>query len=101
MLRKNISPVPTGQSTAMIINVFPTNVVLDVKLVAFYDLRLLHDYGGPLFNLKHAKLKQRIFVDIGNNLIPSRDEHDKLRTGTVVRLMCVFTSKSKVKKKKQ
>ncbi|KAF8323557.1 hypothetical protein F5887DRAFT_1086793 [Amanita rubescens] len=56
----------------------------DIKVGAFYDPRLLSDFGGPLFKLKQAKLKQRHFVDINDELIAPWEEYDKLRTGTVV-----------------
>lgn len=56
----------------------------DIKVGAFYDPRLLSDFGGPLFKLKLAKLKQRSLVDINDKLIAPWEEYDKLRTGTVV-----------------
>ena len=61
-----------------------TNPLLDIKLNALYDPRLLPDYGGPVFNHHLAKLKQRNIVDASDNLIPPWDEYAALRPGTVV-----------------
>ena len=61
-----------------------TNPLLDIKLNALYDPRLLPDYGGPVFNHHLTKLKQRNIVDASDNLIPPWDEYAALRPGTIV-----------------
>lgn len=59
--------------------------MLEIKLSALYDPRLLCDYGGPLYNHVSAKLVQRNIVDAATNtLVAPWEEYDKLRTGTVV-----------------
>ena len=56
----------------------------DIKPGAYYDPRLLADYGGPLFNHNQAKLVQRNIIDEDGNLTAPWLEYDKLCTGTVV-----------------
>ena len=56
----------------------------EIAIGAFYDPRLLPDYGGTLFRLVHAKLVQRNVVDDTEALIPPWEAYDKLRPGTLV-----------------
>ena len=67
------------------------HILLDVQLGAYYEPRLLHDYGGTIFNHSAAKLLQRNITDTNGSLIPPWDEYDKLRTGTVVLMKVTFT----------
>lgn len=57
----------------------------EVKLGAFYDPRVLEDYGGPpFFQQTTAKLVQLDIRDINNKLIPPWKQYAELRTGTLV-----------------
>ena len=56
----------------------------DVVLSAFYDPWVLPDFGGPLFQLVHAKLIQRNLTDIFDQLILPWETYDKLWPGTLV-----------------
>ena len=49
----------------------------DIKLKALYDPGLLYDYGGPVFDHRLARLRQR-------NIVPPWDEYSELWPGTVV-----------------
>jgi hypothetical protein len=42
----------------------------DIKLDAYYDPRLLSDYGGPCFQHQKARLKQLDVCDVPGDLIP-------------------------------
>ena len=55
-----------------------------MQLGAYYDPRLLHDYGGTIFNHTAVKLLQHDITDIDGSLVLPWEEYDKLRTGTVV-----------------
>ncbi|KAJ7725232.1 hypothetical protein DFH07DRAFT_970948 [Mycena maculata] len=56
----------------------------DIKLGAFYDPRVLEDYGGPYFNHVNAKLAQLDIRDANNQLIPPWKQYAALRPGSIV-----------------
>ncbi|KIL57048.1 hypothetical protein M378DRAFT_181766 [Amanita muscaria Koide BX008] len=56
----------------------------EISVGAFYDPRLLPDYGGNLFHHQAAKLVQHDVRDIDLRLIPPWNYYDKLRAGTMV-----------------
>ncbi|KAJ6576251.1 hypothetical protein B0H10DRAFT_2443872 [Mycena sp. CBHHK59/15] len=59
----------------------------EIKLGAFYDPRLLPDYGGPYFNHVQNKLVQldvRDGTDNTNRLIPPWCFYDRLKPGTLL-----------------
>ena len=57
---------------------------------AFYDPRLLYDYGGPLYRHKHAKLVQRDVQDMDSALIAPWDAYSALLPGTLVLMKVKF-----------
>jgi len=56
----------------------------EIKLGAFYDPRLLSDYGGPCFNHELAQLKQLNIRNEDNDLIAPWDLYNALKPGTLV-----------------
>ncbi|KAJ7793209.1 hypothetical protein B0H14DRAFT_3159746 [Mycena olivaceomarginata] len=60
----------------------------EVKLGAFYDPRLLEDFGGPVFRFTKAILRQLDIRDGENRLIPAWKQYPALRPGSLV-LACV------------
>ncbi|KAJ7070379.1 hypothetical protein B0H15DRAFT_807099 [Mycena belliarum] len=56
----------------------------DIKLGAFYDPRVLEDYGGPYFEHLNAKLLQLDIRDAENKLIPPWRQYAALRPGSLV-----------------
>jgi hypothetical protein len=56
----------------------------EIHLSAYYNPRLLPDYGGDLFHHNTAKLVQHDVRDIDNHLIPPGKYYEKLRPGTMV-----------------
>ncbi|KAJ7779472.1 hypothetical protein DFH07DRAFT_765757 [Mycena maculata] len=63
-------------------------IAADIKLGAFYDPRLLPDYGGAYFRHVKAKLLQLDVRDgtegANNALIPPYEFYDRLKVGTLV-----------------
>ncbi|KAF6745819.1 hypothetical protein DFP72DRAFT_856004 [Ephemerocybe angulata] len=55
-----------------------------VQLGAYYDPRLLPDFGGDMFDLNRAKLVQHDIVDTEGNLVAPWELYDKLCPGTIV-----------------
>jgi hypothetical protein len=74
--------VPPG--TVLSLRLLTMLTCSDVLLGAFYDPRVLPDFGGPLFQLVHAKLVQRNLTDVSDKLIPPWETYAKLHPGTLV-----------------
>ncbi|KAJ7934654.1 hypothetical protein B0H13DRAFT_2484977 [Mycena leptocephala] len=62
----------------------------DVKLGAFYDPRVLEDYGGPYFQHINAKLVQLDIRDADNKLIPPWKQYSALRPGSFVLVLATI-----------
>lgn len=77
-------PPASGMSASLLVSIFVLLSPTDIKINALYDPRLLYDYGGPVFDHRLSKLKQRNIVDQTNTLVPPWDEYSELRPGTVV-----------------
>ncbi|KAJ6627079.1 hypothetical protein B0H10DRAFT_417881 [Mycena sp. CBHHK59/15] len=56
----------------------------EVKLGAFYDPRVLEDFGGDYFSLVNAKLVQLDIRDADNKLIPPWKQYEALRPGSLI-----------------
>ncbi|KAJ6561262.1 hypothetical protein B0H10DRAFT_2200975 [Mycena sp. CBHHK59/15] len=56
----------------------------EVKLGAFYDPRVLEDFGGDYFSLVNAKLVQLDIRDVDNKLIPPWKQYEALRPGSLI-----------------
>jgi hypothetical protein len=63
---------------------------LTVKLDAFYEPKLMPDYGGPYFNLRANKLVQLDIRDLSGDLIPPWKMFECLRPGTVILASCTL-----------
>ncbi|KAJ7914682.1 hypothetical protein B0H13DRAFT_1872801, partial [Mycena leptocephala] len=66
----------------------------DIKLGAYYDPRVLEDYGGPYFQHTNAKLVQLDIRDAENKLIPPWKQYSALRPGHLFWCWLPFTSLS-------
>ncbi|KAJ6447545.1 hypothetical protein C8R45DRAFT_1115834 [Mycena sanguinolenta] len=62
----------------------------DIKLGAYYDPRLLEDYGGPLFRHANAKLVQLDIRDAANRLIAPWNQYTALRPGSFILASVTF-----------
>ncbi|KAJ7681096.1 hypothetical protein B0H17DRAFT_1206037 [Mycena rosella] len=56
----------------------------DIKLSAFYDPRVLEDYGGPYFEHINSKLLQLDIRDAENKLIPPSKQYAALHPGSLI-----------------
>ncbi|KAJ6554135.1 hypothetical protein B0H10DRAFT_2123488 [Mycena sp. CBHHK59/15] len=56
----------------------------EIKIGAFYDPRVLEDYGGEYFSHINAKLQQLDIRDANNKLIPPWKQYTALRPGSIV-----------------
>ncbi|KAF8054267.1 hypothetical protein FPV67DRAFT_1682683 [Lyophyllum atratum] len=59
---------------------------------AFYEPRLLPDYGGAYFNLVQNKLRQQDVRDPDDQLIPPWEMHTALRPGTLIMAECTLNA---------
>ncbi|KAJ7233262.1 hypothetical protein B0H12DRAFT_1076641 [Mycena haematopus] len=55
-----------------------------IQLGAFYDPRLLEDFGGPMFKFVNGKLRQLDIRDAENKLIPPWKQYSALRPGSLI-----------------
>ncbi|KAJ7840655.1 hypothetical protein B0H13DRAFT_1910629 [Mycena leptocephala] len=62
----------------------------DIKLGAYYDPRVLEDYGGPYFQHTNAKLVQLDIRDAENKLIPPWKQYSALRPGSFVLVLATI-----------
>jgi hypothetical protein len=63
-----------------------------IQLNAFYDPRLLYDYGGSLFALDKNKLQQSDIRGIDKKLIPPWKQYEALKPGTLVAVVAHINS---------
>jgi len=56
----------------------------EIHLGAYYNPRLLPDYGGELFRHHDAKLMQHDVRGMDNKIIPPWEYYEELRPGTIV-----------------
>ena len=56
----------------------------EIRPGAYYDPRLLPDYGGPCFDHREARLKQLDIHDEEKKLIPPWKLYDALKPGTII-----------------
>jgi hypothetical protein len=82
-------PIPTGAS-GLHAHLLLTYSLADISLGAFYDPRLLPDYGGPIFRHKSARLVQRDIRNMNGDLIPPWKTYEELRPGTLVLMKVSF-----------
>ena len=58
--------------------------VIEYKVGQLYDLKLLYDCRGSLFQNSECKLVQHEILDTNHKIIPPWDQYAALRTGTLV-----------------
>src|ERR1700692_4736019 len=56
----------------------------ELKLGAYYDPHLLHDYGGPCFSHRNAQLKRLCVRNKASDLVPPWKLCEVLKPGTLI-----------------